>query len=85
MVKSMVRRYIIVSGLMGNSLSGASMNPARSLAPALFAGGQALTTSWIFIVGPLCGATLGAMIYEALRGSEQDAKLVLDEVPLKKA
>src|SRR5436309_5645350 len=49
---------ILVSGLLGNSLSGASMNPARSLAPAIFAGGTALATLWLYFVGPLIGAAL---------------------------
>lgn len=75
---------IIVCGLFGNSLSGASMNPARSLAPAAFAGGTALTTLWLYIVGPLIGALLGALVYERLRGSEEHAKDVLDELPVKK-
>jgi MIP family channel proteins len=72
---------IIVCGLMGNSLSGASMNPARSLAPAVFAGGQALSTLWMFFVGPAIGAVIGALIYEAMRGSEQNAKDALEELP----
>jgi MIP family channel proteins len=76
---------IIISGLMANSLSGASMNPARSLAPALFAGGEALAISWLYIIAPLCGAALGALIYEILRGSEENAKPVLEELPVKKA
>lgn len=75
---------IIVAGLFGNSLSGASMNPARSLAPALFAGGFALSSLWIYIVGPLLGACLGALVYEILRGSETHAKDVLEELPVSK-
>src|SRR5581483_3111339 len=43
---------ILICGLMANSLSGASMNPARSLAPALFAGGSSLAVVWIYFVGP---------------------------------
>lgn len=73
---------IIVCGLMANSLSGASMNPARSLAPALFAGGEALTSIWIYILAPICGAAIAAFVYEALRGSEEHAKPALDELPV---
>ncbi len=72
---------IIVSGLMANSLSGGSMNPVRSLAPALFAGGEALANSWIYVLAPLCGAALGAVIYEFLRGSQEHAKPVVEDLP----
>src|SRR5438093_6990793 len=47
---------ILVSGLLANSISGGSMNPARSLGPALFAGGSALASVWIYLVGPFLGA-----------------------------
>ncbi|MEO9056640.1 MAG: aquaporin, partial [Ktedonobacteraceae bacterium] len=75
---------ILVCGLMANSLSGASMNPARSLAPALFAGGNALGVLWIFFVGPPIGAILGALAYEAVRGSQVYAKGALEELPVKR-
>ena len=75
---------ILVAGLFANSLSGASMNPARSLAPALFAGGHALDSVWIFFVGPLIGGLLGALAYELIRGDEENAKEVLEEPPIKK-
>ena len=42
------------------------MNPARSLAPAYSAGGKALVDVWIYWVGPLVGAMLGAVVYEVL-------------------
>jgi glycerol uptake facilitator-like aquaporin len=75
---------IIVAGLFGNSLSGASMNPARSLAPAVFAGSAALPTLWLYLIGPIVGACLGALVYELCRGGEENAKDVLDELPVKK-
>src|SRR5947209_1668732 len=71
---------ILVCGLAGNSLSGASMNPARSLAPAVFAGSTALTTLWLYFVGPLIGAALGAVVYEVIR-SHKYTKDVLEEPP----
>jgi aquaporin Z len=43
-------------------LSGASMNPFRSLAPALLAGGKALDQVWIYIVGPLIGAVIAVLL-----------------------
>lgn len=49
--------------LMGIPLTGASVNPARSLGPAIFAGGAALTQLWLFIVAPLAGGLLAAMVH----------------------
>jgi aquaporin Z len=43
--------------------TGTSVNPARSIAPAVFQGGTALTNLWIFIVGPFVGAALAACIW----------------------
>ena len=64
---------IALGGWFAGPLTGGSMNPARSLAPALFAGGQALADVWIYWVGPLLGAILGAVVYEVLRGGEEHA------------
>ncbi|MCL2365947.1 MAG: MIP family channel protein [Oscillospiraceae bacterium] len=50
--------------IVGIPLTGTSVNPARSIGPALFAGGQALTDLWVFIVGPLVGAALAACVYK---------------------
>jgi aquaporin NIP len=55
-----------LEALVLGPITGASMNPARSLAPALVAGDW--TTLWIYIVGPITGALVGVAIYEALRG-----------------
>lgn len=46
--------------------TGTSVNPARSIGPAVLAGGQALTDLWIFIVAPLVGAALAAGVWKAL-------------------
>lgn len=46
--------------------TGTSVNPARSIGPALFAGGSALTNLWIFIVAPLIGGALSAGIWKAI-------------------
>ncbi|HLX57534.1 MAG TPA: aquaporin [Ktedonobacteraceae bacterium] len=70
---------ILVSGLMGNSLSGASMNPARSLGPALFAGGSALANVWIYFVSPFLGAILAVGVYQIIRGGDDHTKDVLEE------
>ncbi|MBR1712060.1 MAG: MIP family channel protein [Alloprevotella sp.] len=46
--------------------TGTSVNPARSIAPAVFQGGTALTNLWIFIVGPLVGGALAALIWKCI-------------------
>ena len=46
--------------------TGTSVNPARSICPALFQGGSALANLWIFIVGPFVGAALAAGIWKAI-------------------
>ena len=52
--------------LLGINLTGTSVNPARSLAPALFLGGEALKQLWVFVVAPLVGAALSACVYHFL-------------------
>ena len=50
--------------LLGIPLTGTSVNPARSLAPALLQRGVALNQVWVFIVGPLLGGALAAIIHK---------------------
>lgn len=52
--------------LIGIPLTGTSVNPARSLAPAIFLGGEAIRQIWVFIVFPLVGAALAACTYRFL-------------------
>jgi len=52
--------------IVGIPLTGTSVNPARSIAPAVFAGGDALANVWIFILAPLVGAALAAIVYKLL-------------------
>ncbi len=51
--------------------TGTSVNPARSIGPALFQGGTALTNLWIFIVGPFVGGALAALIWKVIEPAEQ--------------
>ena len=51
--------------LIGIPLTGTSVNPARSLAPAIFAGGDALKQVWLFILAPFVGAILAGLIHKA--------------------
>jgi aquaporin Z len=53
--------------LVGIPITNTSVNPARSIGPALFVGGWALQQLWVFIVAPLCGAALAAFAYSAIR------------------
>lgn len=57
--------------ILGIGLTGTSVNPARSIGPAIFAGGDALSSLWIFIVGPFVGAALAAVIYKVLKPSNK--------------
>ena len=52
--------------LIGIGLTGTSVNPARSFGPALLAGGEALSNVWVFIVAPLVGGVLAAIVYKLL-------------------
>lgn len=56
--------------LVGIPLTGTSVNPARSFAPAVLAGGTALTEVWVFIVAPLIGGLLAALISKYLLDTE---------------
>jgi len=57
---------LILIHLVGIHYTGTSVNPARSIGPALFQGGQAMTELWVFIVGPFIGAALSALIWKAI-------------------
>ena len=57
---------VALDALVGGPVSGASMNPARSLGPALAA--AELDALWIYLLAPFIGAALGALTYQLLRG-----------------
>ena len=57
---------IALCGLFADPVSGASMNPARSLGPVLISG--YLTDAWIYLVGPFAGALLAVVVAWLLRG-----------------
>lgn len=56
--------------IVGIPLTGTSVNPARSIGPAIFAGGDALSELWVFIVAPLAGAALAALAYKAIASAK---------------
>jgi aquaporin Z len=57
---------LILIHLVGIHFTGTSVNPARSIGPALFQGGQALNELWVFIVGPFVGGALAALIWKLI-------------------
>jgi MIP family channel proteins len=58
---------VALDALFGGPLTGASMNPARSFGPALAAGEW--TDFWVYVLGPVAGAVLGAGAYQFIRAS----------------
>ena len=52
--------------ILGISFTGTSVNPARSFGPAIFVGGDALSNVWVFILAPLVGGVLAALVYRFL-------------------
>lgn len=58
--------------LLGIQFTGTSVNPARSFGPALFAGGEALSCVWVFIVAPLAGGVLAALVYKFLDSKKEE-------------
>ena len=54
---------LVLIHLVGIPVTNTSVNPARSIGPALFVGGWALQQLWLFIVAPLAGAVLAAVVY----------------------
>lgn len=60
-----------LDALFGGPVTGASMNPARSIGPAVVSG--QLGDLWIYIVAPLLGAAAGALAYQLVRGAATDA------------
>lgn len=59
--------------LFAAPLSGGSLNPARSLGPAIFVGGSLLADVWIYWLGPCVGAILAAWLYEMIREGKENA------------
>jgi len=67
----MIGATVGVNALWAGPISGASMNPARSFAPALVTGEW--TSQWIYWVGPIIGAILGALAYQLIREGKLSA------------
>lgn len=57
--------------LIGINITGTSVNPARSLSPAVIMGGDALSQVWVFILAPLAGGALAAIVFKYLNKTEE--------------
>jgi glycerol uptake facilitator-like aquaporin len=66
-----------LDAMFGGPISGASMNPARSIGPALVSGN--LHALWLYIVAPICGASLAALAYQFVRGETTRPAPVIEE------
>jgi len=60
-----------LDAMFGGPISGASMNPARSIGPAFISGD--LHALWLYILAPIAGAALGAIVYQFVRGESTPA------------
>jgi glycerol uptake facilitator-like aquaporin len=60
---------VALGALVGGPVSGASMNPARSLGPALVSGD--LSHIWVYLAGPLLGSIVAAVVYGWLRSGQE--------------
>lgn len=58
--------------ILGISFTGTSVNPARSFGPALFVGGDALANVWVFLLAPLVGGVLAALVYGFLECKKEN-------------
>ena len=63
--------------LVGIPLTGTSVNPARSLGPALFAGGDALGQVWLFILAPLVGGVIAVLVWRLIRTSDAETEALV--------
>lgn len=65
---------LILIHLVGIKYTGTSVNPARSIGPAIFQGGEALKQLWVFIVNPVVGACLAAVVWKLIGGCSKCSK-----------
>ena len=62
---------LVLIHIVGIPIDGTSVNPARSLGPALIAGGPALAQVWLFLVAPIVGGILSALVWKNLLETKQ--------------
>jgi aquaporin Z len=61
---------LAVTNFVAIPVTNASINPARSIGPALFSGGDGLSQLWLFIVAPIVGGIVAALVYSLIREKE---------------
>jgi aquaporin Z len=59
--------------LVGIPITGTSVNPARSLGPAIFVGGEALSQLWLFILAPILGGIIATLVWKSIFEKNQQA------------
>ncbi len=62
---------LVLVHILGIPFTGTSVNPARSLGPAIVAGGTAITQVWVFILAPLAGGALAAFVYKFISSEDK--------------
>ena len=66
--------------IFGIPFTGTSVNPARSIGPALLTGGEALSQLWVFIVAPMVGGILAALFYKLIIDPKETEVAYANEV-----
>lgn len=64
---------LVIIHIFGIPFTGTSVNPARSLGPAILAGGDALSQVWVFIVAPIIGGICAGLLYTFLFSGSEEA------------
>ena len=74
--------FVFIIAILGvtSKISNGSVNPARSFGPAMFAGGAAFANVWIFIIAPLVGAVLAALVYKYMADGQEE-ETAAEEAP----
>jgi len=72
-----------LDAMFGGPVTGASMNPMRSLAPALVSGD--LHALWLYLVAPIAGASLGGLAYQFVRGEQTQPAEAVEAEPVEEA
>ncbi len=72
---------LVLIHLVGIPVTNTSVNPARSIGPALFVGGWALQQLWLFVLAPLTGSVLAAVVYRSIAVPKLTAKEAEQALP----